>query len=236
MEQRLQKVISDYGIASRRAAEKLIVDGQVTVNGHAAELGDRADPDIDDIAVSGKSIKIRPERVYIMAYKPVGYVTTMSDEKGRKTVRDLVKGVGTTVYPVGRLDINSEGLLIMTNDGELTNRLTHPSFRVCKTYRVWTKGRDIRSAAEELRGDMEIDGQKLVRAKVEVVKGTDSVGIIDITISEGKNRQIRKMCQKAGLQITRLMRISESGIKLGSLAKGQWRYLTKEEVCHLKSV
>lgn len=236
MVQRLQKIISDYGIASRRAAEKLISNGRVKVNGRTAELGDSADPDRDIIEVEGKLIDTRPRRVYIMLNKPRGYVTTMRDEKGRRTVTDLIKDLGEKVFPVGRLDMDSEGLLIMTNDGELANRLTHPSYMVRKTYRVWVRGEAIEKAANILRGDMTIDGQKLNRAGVSVLRDFGDSGILDITISEGKNRQIRRMCRQAGLDVTRLVRISECGLGLGGLPKGKWRYLSEGEVKSLKSV
>lgn len=236
MEQRLQKIISDYGLASRRAAEKMIEQGRVTVNSETAKLGDKADPVTDKIEVDGKEIEARPERVYIMLNKPRGYVTTRSDERGRKKVTDLLGGFSVTVYPVGRLDMYSEGLLLLTNDGELANRLMHPSFQVLKTYRVWVSGEDVSAAEDVLKGDLYIDGQKLNRAKVRLVRDSGNTGIYDITISEGKNRQIRKMCSMAGLTVSKLVRVSESGLELGQLPKGTWRFLTDSEVEHLKSV
>lgn len=236
MKERLQKIISSYGIASRRAAEKIISNGQVKVNGRIAELGSSADPERDIIEVDGKIIKTRPRRVYIMLNKPRGYVTTMRDEKGRKTVTDLINDLGEKVYPVGRLDIDSEGLLIMTNNGELTNRLTHPSYKVHKVYRVWVTGEAIDKAAGILKGDMTIDGQKLNKAGVKVLRDFGDAGILDITISEGKNRQIRRMCKQAGLNVSRLVRISECGLSLGGLPKGKWRFLSESEINNLKSV
>lgn len=235
MEHRLQKIISDHGLASRRAAEKLISQGKVLVNGAVAGLGDKADIQTDIIEVNGKVIPPRPERVYIMLNKPRGYVTTMSDEQGRRKVTDLVRGVPATVYPVGRLDLYSEGLLILTNDGELANRLMHPSSQVEKTYRVWVAGSDVVTAGEVLAGELYIDGQKLNPAKVSLVKNDGDSGIFDITISEGKNRQIRKMCAMAGLKVSKLVRIYENGVELGRLPKGKWRYLTESEIEHLKS-
>lgn len=235
MEHRLQKIISDHGLASRRAAEKLISQGKVLVNGAVASLGDKADIQTDIIEVNGKVIPPRPERVYIMLNKPRGYVTTMSDEQGRRKVTDLVQGVPATVYPVGRLDLYSEGLLILTNDGELANRLMHPSSQVEKTYRVWVAGSDVVMAGEVLAGQLYIDGQKLNPAKVSLVKNDGDSGIFDITISEGKNRQIRKMCAMAGLKVSKLVRIYENGVELGRLPKGKWRYLTESEIEHLKA-
>lgn len=236
MEHRLQKILSDYGIASRRKAEKLISDGKVRVNNIQASLGDKADPDRDKIKVDGVEINARPKRVYIMLNKPKGYVTTMEDEKGRRIVTDLLTGLKEKVYPVGRLDMDSEGLLLLTNDGELANRLTHPKYQVSKTYRVWVRGKSIARAADILRGDMTIDGQRLNRALLSNITDDGERGIIDITISEGKNRQVRKMCKQADLEVTRLMRVSESGLNLGNLPKGKWRYLSDSEIEHIKSV
>lgn len=233
---RLQKIISDYGIASRRAAEKLIIDGKVKVNGELAELGSGADPETDIIEVDGKRVDTRPGRAYIMLHKPRGYITTVKDDRGRRTVLDLMKGLNIKVNPVGRLDMDSEGLLIMTNDGELTNRLTHPSYMVKKTYRTWIRGEELEKAVISLRGDMAIDGQTLNRADVRVLRNFGDSGILDITISEGKNRQIRKMCSQVGLHVTRLVRISECGLDIGDLPKGKWRYLSESEVEKLKSV
>jgi len=236
MEQRLQKIISDYGLASRRAAEVLIAQGKVKVNSETAKIGDKADVQTDTIEVDGKVIETRPERVYIMLNKPRGYVTTISDERGRKKVTDLLRGLSVKVYPVGRLDMYSEGLLLLTNDGEMANRLMHPSFQVRKTYRVWVSGENVSAAGEVLRGEMYIDGQKLNPAKVGLITRGGSTGIFDITISEGKNRQIRKMCSMAGFSVSRLVRTRESGLELGQLPKGAWRFLTGSEIEHLKSI
>lgn len=230
MEERLQKIIAARGLMSRRAAEKLITDGGVTVNGAVAELGAKADPERDMILINGEPLPESAEkRVYIMLNKPVGYVTTMSDEKGRKTVRELVEDVGERVYPVGRLDINSEGLLIMTNDGELANRLMHPSFEKEKVYRVTVTG-DIENGMDILSEPMELDGYELGVPELKLLEADRNRAVIDMTIREGRNRQIRRMCEKAGLKVTRLTRIAEAGLSLGRLKKGTWRRLTAAEL------
>lgn len=215
---------------SRRAAEKLISEGRVELNGSTALLGAKADPETDIITVDGEeTASAADEKVYIMLNKPVGYVTTMSDEKGRKTVRDLVSDVGTRVYPVGRLDLNSEGLLIMTNDGELTNMLTHPSFEKEKTYKVWAKG-EAEKGMRRLAEPMELDGVRLIKPKLRLLEAAERGAVFEITIHEGRNRQVRRMCEIAGLTVTRLIRIREGGLSLGGLAKGKWRYLAPDEV------
>jgi 23S rRNA pseudouridine2605 synthase len=229
MQQRLQKIISAAGLASRRAAEELISAGRVTVNGATATLGESADADTDDIRLDGKPVKIAPERVYIMLNKPRGYVTTVKDERGRKCVTELVSDVGVRLYPVGRLDLNSEGLLIMTNDGEAANALMHPSHGVVKTYRVTVTGEDISRSEQRLREDFELDGRTVRARDVAVVKRDGDRAIIDISISQGLNRQVRRMCDGAGLYVRRLVRISEGQLQLGNLKTGAWRHLTDEE-------
>jgi 23S rRNA pseudouridine2605 synthase len=230
MTDRIQKILSARGVASRRAGEKMIEDGRVTVNGATALLGQSADPDTDVICVDGVSLPSRPEKLYIMLNKPKGYVTTLSDEKGRKDVSELVKDVGTRLYPVGRLDLNSEGLLIMTNDGDAANRLMHPSHNVKKTYHTWVRGRDIKQAAEKLAAPMEIDGYTTRPAHVDVMAEDEGGAMLSITIGEGRNRQVRKMCEQAGLYVTRLKRVREGSLELGELKPGCWRYLTEEEL------
>ena len=219
---------------SRRAAEELISAGKVCVNGSVASLGDKADALHDRITVNGKSLAPAEEKVYIMLNKPRGYVTTLRDEKGRRTVADLVSELGVRLYPVGRLDMNSEGLLIMTNDGELAERLMHPRGGIEKCYRTTVHGDNIPAAAEKLRESMVIDGYRTRGARVEIERLEESDGVLLITIGEGRNRQVRKMCDQAGLTVKRLCRISEGGLKLGSLKSGQWRALTRAEIAGLR--
>ena len=230
MKERLQKIISASGLMSRRAAEELIAAGKVSVNGVTASLGDKAEAETDKILVDGKALPSAGEKLYIMLNKPRGYVTTLSDEKGRKNVTELVKELGTRLYPVGRLDMYSEGLLLMTNDGDFANRLMHPSHQVDKCYHTWVKGEDMGWAVELLRCPMEIDGYVTSPAQVDILELKGEEALLGITIHEGRNRQVRKMCEAAGLKVTRLMRVSEGGVKLGTLKSGRWRRLTKEEL------
>lgn len=231
MKERLQKLISSAGLASRRAAEELIKQGRVKVNGETASLGMSADPELDDIRVNGKRLRISGTRVYIMLNKPRGYVTTLSDEKGRKTVAELVKGAGRRLYPVGRLDLNSEGLLIMTDDGEAANALMHPSHEVGKTYRVTVSGREPEAAVRELEALREVEGEPICPAQVSFAGETgEGKYMLDVTIHEGRNRQVRKMCAAAGLEVRRLVRIAEGELSLGGLQTGKWRHLTSEEL------
>ena len=229
MAERLQKLISAAGLMSRRAAEECISAGRVTVNGRVALLGDRADEELDLIFVDGKPLPRHGARTYIMLNKPRGYVTTMSDEKGRRDVTELVRGL-ERVYPVGRLDMYSEGLLIMTDDGDFANTLMHPSHNFKKTYRTWVQGEDVGLAVEYLRGELDI-GDCIVRAEsVDIERLIPGGAVLLITIGEGRNRQVRKMCACCGLKVTRLMRISEGGLELGDLPPGKWRHLTEEEI------
>ena len=230
MKERLQKIISASGLMSRRAAEELIAAGKVSVNGVTAALGDKAEAGIDRILVDGKVLPFAGEKLYIMLNKPRGYVTTLSDEKGRKNVSELVKELGTRLYPVGRLDMYSEGLLLMTNDGDFANRLMHPSHQVDKCYHTWVKGEDMGWAVELLRCPMEIDGYVTSPAQVDILELKGEEALLGITIHEGRNRQVRKMCEAAGLKVTRLMRVSEGGVALGTLKSGRWRRLTEEEL------
>lgn len=234
MEERLQKILSTRGVASRRAAEKLILAGVVTVNGAPATLGDSVDPEIDEIAVEGKPLPKEGKRVYLMLNKPRGYVTTLRDEKGRQNAASLVAGCGCRVYPVGRLDMDSEGLLLFTNDGELTNRLTHPSREVEKEYLVWVRGY-APGGEERLARPIELDGRRIRPPKVRMLHGDGERARLSVIIHEGRNRQIRRMCQAAGMEVTRLKRIREGSLRLGTLPLGAWRYLTEEEVHRLLS-
>ncbi len=232
MMERLQKILAARGLCSRRKAEEYIASGRVTVNGVTAALGASADPDVDSIALDGKPIPSGEENVYIMLHKPRGFVTTLSDEKGRRNVTELVD-CGTRVYPVGRLDMDSEGLLILTNDGEFANHLMHPKGEVDKTYEVWvtnfTPGGDKR-----LETPITLDGYTIRKPKVELLSVKGDSARLYITIHEGRNRQVRRMCQAAGMTVTRLRRISEGDVQLGDLKKGTWRYLTAEEVAFLR--
>ncbi len=230
MREKLQKIISAAGLMSRRAAEAAITEGRVLVNGEAAHLGDRANAEKDRISVDGQLLPIDGKKLYIVLNKPRGYVTTMHDEKDRHSVSELVADLGARVYPVGRLDINSEGLLIMTNDGDFANRLMHPSHEVEKTYRTWVQGDELGESVERLRRPMELDGYRIRPAKVEIETRTDKRATLRITIHEGRNRQIRRMCQLAGLDVLRLCRVREGAVSLGNLPTGKWRYLTEAEL------
>lgn len=228
MEERLQKILSARGVASRRAAETLLDAGRVTVNGCSAKVGDRADPERDDIRVDGRPLPPLDRRTYLMLNKPRGYVTTLSDEKGRRTVAQLVADCGVRVWPVGRLDLDSEGLLILTDDGEVTQKLLHPSHEVEKEYHVWVEG-DVEKALPILRGPLSLDGVPLYPAQVTVL----DAGVLSVTIHEGRNRQVRRMCAAAGLKVRRLRRVREGSLTLGNLKVGCWRLLTAEELSHL---
>ncbi|MDO4982384.1 MAG: pseudouridine synthase [Eubacteriales bacterium] len=230
MEQRLQKLISAAGLMSRRAAEEYINSGRVTVNGAVARLGDKADSELDAIAVDGIPLRIESEKKYVMLNKPKGYVTTMKDEQGRKNVTELVSEIGTRLYPVGRLDMYSEGLLIMTNDGDFANLLMHPSHNFIKTYRTWVQGEDIGEAVEYLRQPILLDECEVCAVDVDIEQVFFRSAILLISISEGRNRQVRRMCESCGLKVTKLMRISEGPLTLGTLPEGKWRYLTDTEL------
>ena len=224
MEERLQKLLSGAGICSRRAAEAYLLAGRVQVNGVAARLGDKADPERDRIEVDGVPLPRREAPLYLMLNKPRGYVTTLSDERGRRTAGELVAGCGRRVWPEGRLDLDSEGLLLFTDDGALTDRLIHPRHQVEKEYLVRVEG-DVEGALPILRGPMELDGVPLAPAQVRPL-GRD---LLSVTIHEGKNRQVRRMCAQAGLRVRMLRRIREGPVELGALAPGRWRHLTEEE-------
>ncbi|MCR5577286.1 MAG: rRNA pseudouridine synthase [Oscillospiraceae bacterium] len=229
MGDRIQKIISASGLMSRRAAEAAIAAGRVTHNGRTATVGESARPD-DEILVDGEALPRQEEKLYILLNKPRGVVTTLHDEKGRRNVSALVNMDGARLYPVGRLDMDSEGLLLMTNDGAFANRVMHPSHEVDKTYLVWVKGGELDRASQILAGPMEIDGHPIRPASVEIKERFPDGGVLEITIHEGRNRQIRKMCAQAGLSVTRLVRVAEGGVRLGGLKSGCWRKLTPEEI------
>ena len=230
MQERIQKLISAAGLMSRRAAEQALAEGRVSVNGICASLGDKADISTDEIRVDGVLIPSTNEKIYIMLNKPKGYVCTLNDEKGRRNVTELVSKLGQRLYPVGRLDMYSEGLLLMTNDGDFANKVMHPSHNVSKTYLTWVTGEDIGIAMEYLRCPMEIDGYVISPAEVELYELYVGGAVLAITIHEGRNRQVRKMCEMVGLKVNRLLRVSEGGLELGELKSGEWRHLTEEEI------
>lgn len=234
MEERLQKILSAAGACSRRAAEEYIKTGRVTVNGETAQLGQKADPEQDLITLDGKPIGAAPEEpLYFMLHKPVGYVTTLSDEQGRPSVADLIRDIPERVWPVGRLDQNSEGLLLLTNDGDVTHRLLHPSFRVEKEYHVWVTG-SIKRALPILRGPLKIDGELLAPAQIDVLEDEGDRGKLRFIIHQGKKRQVRRMCAAGSLKVLRLQRVREGNLLLGDLPMGKWRPLTADEVNYIK--
>lgn len=232
MMERLQKILAARGLCSRRKAEELIAAGRVTVNGQVAQLGQSADPNADQIELDGKAIPSGDGFVYIMLHKPRGFVTTLSDEKGRANVTQLVD-CGKRIYPIGRLDMDSEGLLLLTNDGEFANHLMHPKAEVDKTYEVWVT-HFAADAEKLLEKPITIDGYTIKPPKVKLLSVQGTSAHLTITIHEGRNRQIRRMCQAAGMHVTRLRRIAEGTVCLGDLKKGTWRYLTQAEIDHLK--
>lgn len=234
---RLQKYISAAGVCSRREAEQRILEGHVTVNGAVATLGMSVDECVDEIRVDGRLVRPPEECTYIMLHKPRGYVTTMKDDRGRPTVAQLVENAEIRLYPVGRLDYDSEGLLIMTNDGETANRLAHPSHGVKKTYYVWVKGDDLTLAAEKLRHPLSYQGVNYKGAKTEILSDDgEGRGKLSVTIGDGKNREVRNMCAAVGLKVLRLLRISQGELRLGNLPVGEWRYLTKKETDYLRNL
>ncbi len=227
---RLQKFISECGVASRRKAEELIVAGKVKVNGKPASIGDKVDPKRDTVVVMGKKVVKSKKNTYIMLHKPRGFITTLSDEMGRKCVAQLVEDVGTRVYPVGRLDRDSEGLLLLTDDGEFANALTHPTHHVPKTYRVTVRPSISDEQITKLTTGIEIDGRMTMPSEVRVIEKKEGRVVLEIIIYEGRNRQIRKMCDALGLEVARLKRTQIGSVKLGMLKQGDWRNLTDEEV------
>ena len=233
MKERLQKILSARGIASRRKAEEMILAGRVSCNGCVSQLGDSADPDTDIILVDGKPLPSQGAYVYIMLHKPRGYVTTLSDEKGRKNAAQLVADCGVRVYPVGRLDMDSEGLLLFTNDGEFANFLMHPKHEIRKTYRVTVTGYT-EEGLQRLKQPVTLDGYTIRPPQVLLQRQPGDKAELLVTIHEGRNRQVRRMCDMAGMKVIRLVRVAEGTLKLDDLAPGKWRYLTEREVECLK--
>ncbi len=229
---RLQKFFTDCGVLSRRAAEAEILAGNVTVNGSIATLGDKVDPDRDRVEYKGKQILPRwnsADRLTVMLNKPRGYVTTSHDEKGRKTVTDLVADAKRRLYPIGRLDMNSEGLLLLTDDGELANRLTHPKHEIPKIYHVSLSPAPTKEQLERLAAPMELDGRPLLPIGIQLL----SPEKLELTLYEGRNRQIRRMCEAVGLRVRRLQRVAIGELTLGGLPVGRWRALTGAEIAYL---
>lgn len=227
---RLQKFLSEAGVASRRKAEEMIKNGAVKVNGHIAQIGDSVDPKKDTITVKGKKIIKQTSKRYILLNKPRGYVTTTDDDLGRKCVLELVKDVKERIYPVGRLDRVSEGALIMTNDGAFANAMMHPSKHVPKTYRVTVRPEPTSEQVDILSTGVEIDGRLTAPADVYIISKDEGRAVLEIVLYEGRNRQIRRMCESLNLEVARLRRIAVGPVKLGMLQTGQWRDLTEQEV------
>lgn len=234
---RLQKMLSDCGVASRRKSEDLIRLGKVKVNGKIAQIGDKVDPFNDKVYVQGKRVtaSAKPKYRYIMLNKPRGYITSVSDDRGRKTVMELLKDVSERVYPVGRLDKESEGLLLLTNDGEFANTITHPRKHINKVYRVSVRPNIDDTQVKKLSEGVVIDGKKTLPAQIRIVKREQDKSVLEIVIREGRNRQIRRMCEAVGLDVTRLKRTQEGTVKLGKLKLGDHRDLTEDEVKRLLS-
>ena len=233
-EERLQKILARAGLGSRRTCEEFIAQGRVTVNGRVARLGDKADPSRDDIRLDGQRVRPAEEKVYIALYKPRFVLSTTESADGRKTVRDLVP-VPQRVYPVGRLDLESEGLMLLTNDGDLANRLTHPRYGHEKEYRVLVAKRPDQRQLDALRHGVVLeDGTRTHPTDVRVERFQGKGAWLRFVLKEGKKRQIREMCRLTGLPVVRLIRIRIGALRLGSLKPGEWRYLTEEEIADLQ--
>ncbi len=237
MIERLQKILAHAGIASRRAAEGLITSGRVAVNGIVVtELGAKADPALDQVTLDGKPVRVSTEKLYILLNKPVGYVTTLKDPEGRPVVTDLLKGVKGRVYPVGRLDYNTEGLLLLTNDGELANRLAHPSHEVEKEYMVRVRGAVAPDQLRILASGVELDDGLSAPAEVKLVRESENNSWLSITIHEGRFRQVRRMCEGVGLTVVRLKRTRYALLEAGEMRPGEFRFLTPAEVEGLRAL
>lgn len=232
---RLQKYLSECGVASRRKSEELIAAGKVKVNGRIAQIGDKIDPVRDTVTVFGKRVQRTNQLIYILLHKPRGFVTTLSDERGRKCVIDLLGDVQQRVYPIGRLDKDSEGLLLLTNDGEFANLMMHPSHHIPKHYRVTIRPSITDDQIAQMTEGMVIDGRKTAPAKVRILEKQENRVVLEIILYEGRNRQIRKMCEQLELDVARLKRTAMGPVRLGMLPQGQWRELTAEEVEKLRN-
>ena len=232
---RIQKYFTDCGVLSRRAAEAEIAAGRVQVNGTTATVGQKIDPDVDVVTYLGKQVRPLPpaDHITVMLHKPAGFVTTTSDEEGRPCVTALVEDLGVRIYPVGRLDMFSTGLLLLTNDGELANLLTHPRHHLPKVYHVTVGGEITERQLKKLSSPMVIDNYRIRPVKVNVLRGWEHRTELEMTLYEGRNRQIRKMCEQVGLTVKRLCRVSVGSVKLEGLPVGKWRYLTEKEVASL---
>jgi 23S rRNA pseudouridine2605 synthase len=236
MKIRLQKLIAQAGLASRRKAESWIEEGLVTVNGDKAQLGDRADLAVDQVMVNGQPLKHAEQKVTVMLNKPRGYVSTLNDPEGRKLVSDLIIGIPERLFPIGRLDYNTEGLLLLTNDGDLAQGLSHPRYHVDKTYLVKALGELTVTMTQKLENGIELDDGKTAPAKIENIRGRGAHSWFEITIHEGRNRQVRRMCDTIGLQVLRLKRIRQGFLTLGTLPTGQFRALDNSEIARLKEI
>jgi pseudouridine synthase len=236
MELRLQKYISDCGIMSRRAAEKEIEAGHVTVNGEKASIGQKINPQEDTVKIKGRPIKNVSKKTYVLLYKPRGYVTTMKDELDRKCIPELLTEIKERVYPCGRLDMESEGLVILTNDGEVADKLMHPRFHLDKVYHVKVKTEITADQLEKLNGEMVIDDYTIKPVKVAITSRKEGTTSLRFILNEGRNRQIRNMCEQVGLEILRLKRISVGELNIGTLKPGQWKFLNHSETEYLRSL
>ena len=233
---RLQKFMSRCGIASRRKSEEIILQGKVKVNGNIVkELGVKIDPDKDTIEIEGNILKLEENKVYILLNKPVGYITTMSDEFNRKKVIDLLIDIKERVYPVGRLDYDTSGLLLLTNDGDLAYKLTHPKYEVEKKYIAKVKGIPTEKELSQFRNGLQIEDYVTSKAKIKIIDREKDNSTLEVVIHEGKNRQVRKMCSKIGHQVVELKRVEMGDIKLGNIKEGKWRHLNPKEVDYLKN-
>ena len=234
-EVRLQKMLSDCGVTSRRKAEEMIAAGKVQVNGRTAQIGDKVIPGKDRVTVDGFAVEPAKQKVYLMLHKPRGFITTMQDEMNRKCVAELVADVPERVYPVGRLDRDSEGLLLMTNDGAFANAMTHPSRHVPKVYRVTVRPGVTEDQLTQMSVGMVIDGRKTAPAGVKVLEQRPGRVVLEIILHEGRNRQIRNMCEQLGLEVARLKRVAIGPVKLGMLQPGHWRELKPAELTALRN-
>ena len=227
---RISKYLSECGVLSRRASDEAIKSGKVMVNGHVAQLGEKIDPETDEVYYDGKRVVSGGKKIYIMMNKPVGYVTTLKDEKNRKCVTELLTGLNDRVFPIGRLDIMSEGLLLFTNDGDLANKIMHPKYNKEKVYELTVSGMVRNEIIEAMKKPFVMDGYTTMPAEVKKLSSDEKSTTLQITIHEGRNREIRNICEMVGLKIKTLKRISEDGLQLGDLKSGSWRYLKPSEV------